>query len=133
MPIEYTVSEDGTFVHTVCTGFPSPNDLIRHEESLLVDDRIRKPGFKELFDASGIQGTDVEKDTVEKVAQIVLSNPGKLTASKVAIVVGDQATYQKARYYEKLIGSLETIIVFNDASIAKIWLDVADAVPAKKA
>lgn len=132
MPIKYTVSGDGTFVHTVCTGFPTPEDLIRHEESLADDSRIKKPGFKELFDTTGISGTSVEKDTVERVAQMVFSNPEKLAASKVAIVVGDAATYEKARYYEKLIGSLENIIVFNDIATARIWLDVSDH-PASKA
>src|SRR5262245_38546288 len=110
MPITYIVSEDGNFVHTTCTGFPTPEELIKHEESLATDARIKKPGFKELFDTTGISGTSVENDTVEKVAKMVLSNPDKLLSSKLAIVVGDAASYQKARYYEKLIGPNETII-----------------------
>jgi len=129
MPIEYTVSEDGTFVHTVCTGFPTPEELIRHEESLLHDSRIKKPGFKQLFDTTRISGTSVENDTVERIAKMVFSNPEKLASAKLAIVVGDAETYQKARYYEKLIGPLENIIVFNDVGVAKIWLDVSKETP----
>lgn len=123
MPIEYTVNEDGTFVHATATGSPTDEDLAAYLESLTNDSRIKKPGYRELFDAGGISGNSVTMQALEKFAEFVRAHPERIAASKMAIVVGSHESFKQARFYEKLLKSVENIIVFNDAAVARIWLN----------
>ena len=125
MPIEYTVHEGGFFVHAVATGTITPEQVLEYERATAEDDRI-KFGFRELFDESLVEKSTIDHSDMEVIAAQVMSSP-KRQATKLAIVPGQGAAFERAQLLEKLVHlSRGNIIVFDNPTTAKQWLGVVD-------
>jgi hypothetical protein len=124
MPLEYTVSDDGKFVHATAKGMLAPEDIRRYVHELIEDDRVRV-GYRELFDASGTTGSLVTLESIQGFRRLNQGNPKKLPGSKLAIVVSRSSSFEKARHFERLVEpDAQNVIVFNSSDVAKIWLGV---------
>lgn len=127
MPIEYTISESGSFIHAVASGDVQREELVEYEIAHASDDRI-KPPLSELLEI--MPGAFCEL-TREDVATIFdgRKHPGRSTYShRCAVVVspGDTHTWDLAKFYEgmAMLHSPEVMIVFGDAITARSWLGV---------
>jgi hypothetical protein len=60
MPLDYTVSSDGKFVHAVGTGTLTTEEVLAFQKDLQQDNRV-KPGYKMLFDESRISESRIDE------------------------------------------------------------------------
>ena len=126
MPLRYQVSPDGSYVRATGYGVVTSREVIAYIRRLMNDDRV-KPGFRQLFDISGIEEITIVPDQYESVTDVVLANPKRQENSMLAIVAGTGKIYHKARQYEAATSPhVENVIVFNSVRTAEIWLGVAD-------
>ncbi|MBN2226542.1 MAG: hypothetical protein JW763_04185 [candidate division Zixibacteria bacterium] len=126
MPLRYQVSTDGFYVRATCYGILTSEDVIAYIQKLMEDDRV-KPGFRQLFDVSGVEDAMIAPDQYKSVTDVVLGNPKKGKNNMLAIVAGTGKVYLKARQYEVATSPhIENAIVFNSIRTAEIWLGVTD-------
>lgn len=124
MPIEYTVSQDGMFVYAKATKILTTEQVLELNRAMKKDKRIN-PGYHMIFDEILISESHIDIQGFEQIAEEVCSNQ-KFVGSKLAIVVAKGESFERARYYEKLsIPERQTVIVFNDLSIARKWIGVS--------
>ena len=123
MPVTYTVSSDGMFVHAVATGTLTTEDVLEFQQALWQDNRV-KPGYKALFDEALISESHIDKEGLQVIAAREQSDEAK-RPSKLAIVAGPGRSFPNARYYENIVSpEKETVIVFHSEDIARQWLGV---------
>ncbi len=128
MPIEYTVSDDGHFLHVVASGSVTGQEFVEFEIAHASDKRIKSP-VAELFE---IQYGALRQVTREDVSLVLerRKEPGAApTAHRCAMVVsyGDAQAWDLARFYEGMavLHSPEVVIVFGDSNTARLWLGVS--------
>ena len=126
MPVKYEVSLNGMFVHAVATGTLDPEEIYQYVSDIDEDERI-KPGFRELFDVSEIEKSNVIFGSFEKIRELILSSSKRTPGSKLGIVARKTSSFYNAELYERLMSDgAQNVIVFNDVYTAKIWLGAVD-------
>ena len=122
MPVNYTVSEDGGYVHAKAIGLVKASEIISYQEELKKDSRI-KGNVKVVFDTQSVTGSEITNQQILEIANIVVSNENRSHLNKLAIVVDGRDARQKAEQYAKAMPpAKQTVQVFNDLLIAKSWL-----------
>lgn len=127
MPIDYTVSEDGHFIHAVATDPLTSREFIDYEIEHAIDGRIRTP-VSELLEIRMNSLKDITKQDILKVVERRKEIEKPYIHHRCAIVVSfsDVHSWDIAKFYEGLstLHSPEAVIVFGDCRIAKVWLGV---------
>jgi hypothetical protein len=123
MPIDYSVSSDGMFVHAVATGTLTTEDVLEFQQAVWQDSRV-KPGHKMLFDESRISESRIDTQGLQGIVARQESDEAK-RPSKLAIVAGPGTSFPRALEYEKMVSpEKEKVIVFHHEDVARKWLGV---------
>jgi len=96
-------------------------EVLDYETAIATDDHV-KPGFKELVDVSGITQANITDDDFRKIRDLMKAGDKRTPKNRLAIVVSKDSSFRNARYFEQLVESLITVIVFNNLQTAIIWL-----------
>ena len=128
MPIDYKISSDGLFVHAVAKGTVTNEDVVSYATMLMTSTGL-KPKFKELFDGTLITQIGVNREGIEKIAELEKMHRQKVAGSKCAIVVADSEAFELAEYFEELAkANFMDVIVFNSVATARTWLGISEDV-----
>ena len=128
MPIDFKISADGLFVHTVVKGTVTNEELLAHVTKMLSSTRL-KPRFKELFDGTMVTKIEVDEEGIERISEVNRIHRHKVAGSKCAIVLSDARAFELAEYYEELSrANFIDVIVFNSAATARTWLGINEDV-----
>jgi hypothetical protein len=119
VPITYTVSDDGRFVHTRATGQVQADELLAYQQALLRDPRVR-PGCYELFDATAARGDELTESVVRRLVEVDRQHAAQLEGGKCAIVV--RSDFELMDKLEQLHGGPHDIMVFFNLDVARAWL-----------
>jgi hypothetical protein len=123
MPLDYSVSSDGLFVHAIATELLTKDYIFEFLEDVWQDSRV-KPGHTMLFDESRILAARISAEDLQAIVAKQESNPAK-QPSKLAIVAGPGSAFPRALEYEKMVSpEKEKVIVFNHEDVARKWLGV---------
>jgi hypothetical protein len=123
MPITYSVSSDGLFVHAIATEPLTKDYIFEFLEDVWQDTRV-KPGHTMLFDESRILEARISTEDLQAIVAKQESKQAK-RYSKLAIVAGPGSAFPRALEYEKMVNpSQATVIVFHNEDIARQWLDI---------
>lgn len=123
MPIDYSVSNDGLFVHAIATEPLTTEHVIEYQKAVWQDSRV-KPGYTMLFDESRILKPRIDEQGLQVIVARERSDEAK-RPSKLAIVAGPGSAFPRALEYKKMVSpEKEKVIVFNQEDIARQWLDV---------
>ena len=123
MPVTYTLSSDGMFVHAVATEPLTKDHIFEFLDTVWQDSRL-KSGYKMLFDESRIAESRISTEDLQAIVAKQESNPAK-QPSKLAIVAGPGSAFPRALEYEKMANPLQaTVIVFHNEDVARRWLGV---------
>ena len=124
MAIEYIVYPKENYVYSKVSDNLTLSDIIEYDNQLQKEPEL-KPGYKELFDARFISGSELTQKTLKQIISKVISDKKRSYSNKLAIVVSSSNSFDRAKYYEESLPSdKETVIVFNSIDVAKIWLNV---------
>ena len=123
MPLDYSVSSDGLFVHAIATEPLTKDYIFEFLEKVWQDSRV-KSGHTMLFDESRISAARISAEDLQAIVAKQESNPAK-RPSKLAIVAGPGSAFPRALEYEKMVfPEKEKVIVFNHEDVARKWLGV---------
>ena len=126
MPVRYTVSSNGLFIHAVAHGLLKSDDIYQYINDISQDDRV-KPGFSELFDVHEMTESQVIPELFGDFRKLIRDDPKRKRGGKLAIVVRTNSSFNKAQQYERsVMPDVQNVIVFNDVHTAKIWLGVTE-------
>lgn len=127
MPITYHVHDNGHFIHAVAKGVITSEEFVEYEIAHIDDSRV-KPPVVELFE---IQQGARKQVSLNEVAQVRLRLKDKLKSPRshrCAIVASysDDEAWDLARFYQTMVELHypNTVIIFGDVDIARIWLGV---------
>ncbi|MGD2095058.1 MAG: hypothetical protein PVH77_08645 [Phycisphaerales bacterium] len=124
MPIEYTIHNDGHFIHAIASSTVTDKDLVDYEVDHNKDERIKIP-VDELFEVHLGAFQNVTRDGVSKLMEHKKESREPIP-HRCAIVVSysDNIAWDLAKFYEKMAiaHSPKSVIVFGDIGIAKKWL-----------
>jgi len=125
MPIEYSVSDDGHFIHAVAFDPVTAEDFVDYEIAHAIDERIRPP-VSELFEIrrdslKGVTRRDMEKVIERRKGLLV---PHTKHRCGIVVPMDDAHTWDLAKFYEgmSILHFPEVVIVFGDGSLARVWL-----------
>ena len=132
MPIEYSVSRGGHFIHAMATYPVTPQEFVEYEVTHAIDKRIKTP-LSELLEIGHGALRHITKDDMSRVLQQRAEIKSLPIPHRCAIVVsyGDARTWDLAKFYEGMVmlHSPESVIVFGDINTAKLWLGVDENRP----
>jgi hypothetical protein len=121
MPVDFKISADGLFIHTVARGTVTNDEL-------LANPRLKR-GFKELFDGTMVTKVEADEEGIEKICEFYRSHRQKVSGSKSAIVLSDARAFELAEYFEELSRAyFMDVIVFNSLATARTWLGINEEV-----
>lgn len=86
MPLDYSVSSDGLFVHAISTEPLTTEEVLEFQKALRQDSRV-KPGFKAFFDESRIAESHIDAQGLQAIVAREKSDEAE-RPSKLAIVAG---------------------------------------------
>lgn len=136
MPIDYSVSHDGHFIHAVASGSVTGQEFVEYEVAHATDKRIVPPASELIefrHDALRLVTADDVSRAIAKRAE-VHKQP---VPHRCAIVVAgpDDHAWNLAKLYEGMakLHYPEVVIVFGDSGIARTWLGVEDDPPGQPA
>lgn len=125
MPIEYTVSPDGNFIHAVASDPLTGEEFVEYEVAHAIDERI-KPPVSELIEVGRGALRNLTKEDISKVLERRKEVRTPHTQHRCAITVphGDVHGWELAKFYEGMVilHSPEVVIVFGDSNSAARWL-----------
>jgi len=125
MPIRYEVHKDGHMIHAVAEAPLTPEEFIEFEIAHAIDDRIKAP-VSELFEISASAFKDITMEDMQEIMRRRGEVNRAALPHRCAICLDslDDHTWNLAKFYEgmAMLHSPETVIVFANASTAKIWL-----------
>ncbi|MDD5093257.1 MAG: hypothetical protein PHV74_02615 [Dehalococcoidia bacterium] len=134
MPIKYSISDDGHFIHAVASGSVTGPEFVEYEVAHAIDERI-KPPIAELLEIQPGALRQVTTDDISKVLERRKESKTWPTPHRCGIVVSlsDMHAWNLAKFYEgmTILHSPEIVIVFNDVSTAKSWLGFNNFHPKK--
>jgi len=126
MPVRYTVSSNGLFVHAAAHGVLKSDDVQQYITDISQDNCV-KPGFSELFDVREMTESEIIPEMFKDFRNLILDDPKRKRGGRLAIVVRTNSSFSNAQQYERsVMPDVQNVIVFNDIHIAKIWLGVTD-------
>ena len=132
MPIRYSVSGDGHFIHAIASDPVTSQEFVEYEVDHAIDNRIRAP-VSELLEIETGALRQITKDDILMVMERRKDAATPQTRHRCGIIVSyaDAHAWDIAKFYEgmAMLHSPETVIVFGDARIARIWLGVEDGQP----
>lgn len=130
MPIEYTVSSDGHFIHAVTTGPVTSSEFVDYEIAHAIDGRIKEP-VSELFEITRNSLKDITKKDVERVIERrkEINRPHTKHRCGIAVPLDDACAWDLAKFYEGMsaLHFPEVVIVFGDTRLARVWLGMDKA------
>jgi hypothetical protein len=136
MPIAYEVHQDGHFIHAVASGVLTGEEFVQYEIDHAKDERIKVP-LSELLEIPFGAFKELTEEDVEQVLLRRKTTGSPPTPHRCAIVVpyADGRAWNLAKFYEGMVSLHfpESVIVFGDPRIAKIWLGVEDALSDERA
>jgi len=121
--VTYTVSLDGAYVDAVATGILTTEDVCDYEDAIETDDGVVK-GFVELFDVRWIAESRIDQAGLARIAEKVQAGKKRALGSKLAIIVGQGDSFERAQYYRLMAYDAQNVVVFNFKHTAEIWLGV---------
>jgi hypothetical protein len=127
MPIKYSVSNDGHFIHAVAEGTVTDEEFTDYEVTHATDSRVEAPCY-ELFEISYGSLDQVTPQAIEKALELRNTLNRAHIPHNCAIVVScyDGVAWDLAKLYEGM-AMLHTpchVVVFGDVGTARIWLGV---------
>ena len=132
MPIEYSVSPDGHFIHAFASDPVTGREFVEYEVAHAIDERI-KPPISELLEIQSDAMRQVTKGDVLRVLERRKQLTTEYRPHRCAIVVPyrDTHAWSLAKFYEDMVTlhSPEVVIVFGDSQVAKVWLGIEDEQP----
>ncbi len=127
MPITYSVSNNGHFIHAKTSGKVTGQEFVDYEVAHAIDKRL-KPPIAELME---IENDSLKIVTENDISQIIEQRESIVslpTPHRCAIVVslGDIHAWNLARFYEGMVTLHypENIVVFGDSMVARTWLGI---------
>jgi hypothetical protein len=134
MPIEYSVSRDGHFIHAIASDPVTGQEFVEYEVAHAIDERI-KPPISELLEIQSGALKQVTKEDISRALERRKELGSKPTPHRCAIVVsyGNTHSWDLGKFYEGLVvlHAPEVVIVFGDYKTARTWLGVEDITPNK--
>jgi hypothetical protein len=129
MPITYSVSENGRFIHAIAYYPVSNQEFIDYEIAHAIDERIKSP-VTELFEIRDNALKKIGKEDIESI----INRRKELSKSPVhhkcgiVVSINDTNSWDIAKFYEGMytLHFPESVIVFGDVHIAMIWLGVKE-------
>jgi hypothetical protein len=123
MPVTYSVSSDGKFVHVIATEPLAKDHVFEFLDTVWQDSRV-KSGHTILFDESQISEPRISTEDLQAIVAKQESKQAK-RYSKLAIVAGPGSAFPRAIEYEKMVNPAQaTVIVFHNEDVARKWLGV---------
>ncbi len=127
MPIKYSITHDGHFVHPVAQDPVTPQEFIEYEITHAIDERIKTP-VSELLEIEQGALKHITKRELSKVLQRRKEIKKSPTPHRCAIVVshGDAHSYDLVKFYGGMVRlhGPASVIIFGDIHIAKLRLGV---------
>lgn len=127
MPVKYDVSNDGHVIIATVEGKVTGEEFIEYEVAHTIDGRVCPPVAELLVIKSGA----LERITVDDMRRVLERRAEiqeKHTPHRCAIVVqyNDTHSWNLAKFYEGMVmlHSPESVIVFGDEQVARIWLGI---------
>ena len=125
MPITYSVSNDGHFIHAKTSGNVTGLEFVEYEVAHAIDKRLKAP-IAELMEIENDSLKIVTENDISQVIEQRESIVSLPTPHRCAIVVslGDIHSWNLARFYEGMVTLHypENIVVFGDSMVARTWL-----------
>ncbi len=129
MPVTYSVIDGGHVVLAVVSAPLSEEEFIEFEINHAIDERLKAPVVELLRIETGALD-DISMSAMQRVQELRREVDRRPTPHKCAIVVpySDGHAWDLAKYYEGMAGlhSPESVIVFGDEKLARVWLAVDD-------
>ncbi len=123
MPVAYTVELDGFYANATATGVLTADEVCEYLKAVDTDDSVGEE-FVELFDASRITESQIDKSGLERIAEVARECQKRSRGSRLAIVVAKGDSFDRARYFERIARDVHDVIVFNTRDVAETWLGV---------
>ena len=127
MPIDYTLSRGGHFVHAVASGDVTVDDLADYEERHCSDSDTAVP-ILELLEIQAGALSGLTNDDIAVAFELRKRSGTVSVPHRCAIVVSpdDEEGRILARYYEEMARAHfpEAVVVFADVEAARKWLGV---------
>ncbi|HUU40290.1 MAG TPA: hypothetical protein VMW42_05060 [Desulfatiglandales bacterium] len=129
MPITYTVDHEGHFIHAVAIYPVTIEEFIEYEVAHATDERV-KPPVSELLETQRSALKEITLDDMRKALKRREKLEREPEPHRCAIVVSPSDAYgwNLAKFYEGMVmlHTPETVIVFGDVRLARIWLGVKE-------
>jgi hypothetical protein len=129
MPIQYSVSDDGHFIHATASGIVTAQEFIEYEIGHAVDERIRTPLSELLVIEPGAFRQIATKDILKVIEQRRdLPEPVVTHRCAIVVAVSDLHAWDLAKFYEGMfrLHYPQVVIVFADPITARIWLGMEE-------
>jgi hypothetical protein len=134
MPIQYSVSDDGHFIHTIASGIVTAQEFIEYEIGHAVDKGVRTP----LSELLVIEPGAFRRITIEDILRVIERRrdlPESPVTHRCAIVVAvsDLHAWDLAKFYEGMfrLHYPQVVIVFADPVPARVWLGMEEDMAAR--
>ena len=129
MPIRYSVSDDGHFIHSIASGIVASQEFIEYEIGHAVDERVRTPLSELLVIEPGAFRQITIKDILKVIEQRRdLPEPPATHRCAIVVAVSDLHAWDLAKFYEGMfrLHYPQVVIVFADPVTARIWLGMEE-------
>jgi len=127
MPITYSVSEDGHFIHATAGEPVTPDEFVEYEVAHATDDRVQAP-VSELLEIEHGAMKHITREAASRVVQCRadLGRPPTLHRCAIVVSYGDAHGWDLATFYGGLVmlHAPKVVIVFGDVRTARIWLGI---------
>ena len=122
MPVQYSIRENGGFLHIKATGKLKSEDINDLLQKLSKDNMLRREHVT-LFDTTGAEGESLTDTEFTDVLKMLSEFPDKLIARKLAILIKDKRFTKHAVKYQGLSSAFGVPAkVFNTLFEATTWL-----------
>jgi hypothetical protein len=130
MAIEYEIIEDKRLVFAKGSGVVTGSDVIRHLDTLAVDERYIAP-MKKLVDYRSIESIQISNEEANRIAHKKEMLSKKYPGERCAFISPADLTYGTARVHQALVDGADiNMEVFRSIEDALEWLDVElDIIP----
>lgn len=120
MPIEYVITDQGSFIYTRAYGNVQVADIVAHEQRLLADPQVAS-GYRQLLDCRWVSEDSDADELLRSLADAHSRATPKLRGARYAIVAHGSQWFNLGSQYRCGLAGV-TLIVFNDPGTACIWL-----------
>ena len=132
MPITYQIHNGGHVINAIASGNVTRKEFVEFEVAHATDECIRSP-VSELF---LIESTSLKGITMSDMRMILerreaLDPPPIPHRCAIVVQLSDTHSWNLAKFYEGMVmlHSPESVIVFGDEKIARIWLGIKPVAP----